>query len=224
MAREWRSAVRVGPPAVAQEEPGAESGATIPLLEVKAIGISGAVFLLYTMVDVDGPSLGLRGRPGYGAMLAPLGGDRPPSPRRVGTSAAIMVAIAAMFALPLRNIADVKPEIARVLAAEEHTTKSYQAALDAFKKGHGTVYALARIAGGANVAELQEVDARLAALEHVPPGYARLVRDARDYLRLRIEAWRLRADAVRRLNVSASRAVDEQPSGPRRIQAEARFR
>jgi membrane associated rhomboid family serine protease len=224
VTRKRHGTVRSGQFAVAEEEPAAEAGSKIPLLEVKAIATSGAVFLLYTMVTAPATLWGVAVGLGYGAMLAPLGGDRPPSPRRVGTSAAIMAAIAAMFALPLRNIADVKPEIARVLAAEEHTTKTYQAALDAFKKGHGTVDGLARVAGGANVAELQEVDARLAALEHVPSEYERLVRDARDYLRLRIEAWRLRADAVRRLNVSASRAADEQPSGPRRIQAEARFR
>jgi membrane associated rhomboid family serine protease len=221
-----RGAVRFGQSAVAEPDPEleAEAGFRIPLLEVKAIAISGAVFLLYTAVASPSALWGFAVGLGYGAMLAPLGGDRPPTPRRVATSAAIMTAIAAMFALPLRNIADVKPEIARVFAAEEHTTKAYQVALDGFKKGRATVEALAHVAGGANVAELQEVDARLAALEHVPPEYDRLVHDARDYLRMRSEAWRLRADAVRRMNVSSSRAADEQPSGPRRIQAEARYR
>jgi membrane associated rhomboid family serine protease len=224
VTRKRRPAVRFGQFAVGESQPEPEAGFRIPLPEVKAIAISGAVFVLYTAVTSPAALWGFAVGLGYGAMLAPLGGDRPPSSRRVATSAAIMAAIAAMFALPLRNIADVKPEIARVFAAEEHTTRAYQAALDAFKKGRATVEALARVAGGANVAELQEVDARLAALEHVPPEYDRLVRDARDYLRMRSEAWRLRADAVRRINVSASRAADEQPSGPKRIQAEARYR
>ncbi len=224
MTRKRRLPKRFGQFAVAEPEPEPESeaGLRIPLLEVKAIAISGGVFLLYTAVASPAALWGFAVGLGYGAMLAPLG-DRPPTPRRVATSAAIMMAIAAMFALPLRNIADVKPEIARVIAAEEHTAKAYQAALDAFKKGRATVEALAGVAS-ANVGELQEVDARLAALEHVPPEYDRLVHDARDYLRMRSEAWRLRADAVRRMNVSSSRSAEEQPSGPRRIQAEARYR
>ena len=226
MTRKRRLPVKFGQFAVAAPvvEPEPESGLRIPVLEVKAIAISGAVFLLYTAVASPAALWGFAVGLGYGAMLAPLGGDRPPTPRRVATAAAITTAIAAMFALPLRNIADVKPEIARVIAVEEHTSKAYQAALDAFKKGRATVEALAGVAG-ANVGELQEVDARLAALEHVPPEYDHLVRDARDYLRMRSEAWRLRAEAVRRMNVSsASRSADEQPSGPRRIQAEARYR
>jgi membrane associated rhomboid family serine protease len=225
MTRQRRLPKRFGQFAVAElePEPESEAGRRIPLLEVKAIAISGGVFLLYTAIASPAALWGFAVGLGYGAMLAPLGGDRPPTPRRVATSAAIMTAIAAMFALPLRNIADVKPEIARVIAAEEHTAKAYQAALDAFKKGRATVEALAGVAG-ANVGELQEVDARLAALEHVPPEYDHLVRDARDYLRMRSEAWRLRADAVRRMNVSSTRSADEQPSGPRRIQAEARYR
>jgi hypothetical protein len=55
--------------------------------------------------------------------------------------------IALACAAPLRSIVDVKPEIARVVAVEEHTAAAYRAALDAFKKGRTTAEALARRAG-----------------------------------------------------------------------------
>ena len=205
-------------------QPAAEADVQIPLIALKRIAIGGAVFLLYTAI-VSGSGLwGVAVGLAYGAMLAPLRIDRRPTPKRVGIAAGIAACAAAVYAFPLRNIADVKPEIARVIAAEEHTSKTYQAAFDAFAKGRSTADALARIADGTNVAELKAVDSRLAALSHVPPEHAHLVSDAREYLKLRCESWRLRADAVRKSNAPPRKGSDELANGHSRLQAEARFR
>ncbi|HJZ75706.1 MAG TPA: rhomboid family intramembrane serine protease [Vicinamibacterales bacterium] len=205
-------------------EPGAEKDVPIPLAALKKLGIGGALFLLYTILVSTGEFWGFAAGLAYGVMLAPLRIDRRPTPRRVGIAAAISATAAAALAFPLRNIADVKPEIARVLAAEEHTTKTYQATYDAFAKGRATAETLARVADGTNVSELKAIDARLAALRHVPPEHEHLVSDARDYLRLRCEAWRLRADAVRKSNATPRKGADPLSSGQSRLQAEARFR
>src|SRR5262249_13194422 len=161
----------------------------IPRAEVKTIAAGGLLFALYTLTVTPPALWGFIVGAAYGVMLAPLAGDRLPTPRRLGAAGAIALTIAATCALPLRNMARVKPEIARVIAAEEHTTHSFQTALDAFNKGRGTADALARVADASNVAELQAVDARLAVLQHVPAEHQQLVTDARDYLHLRCEAW-----------------------------------
>ena len=201
-----------------------EPDVPIPMAALKKIGIGAALFLLYTLMATTGALWGFVVGLAYGAMLAPLRIDRRPSPRRVGIAVAVSAVVAAVIAFPLRNIADVKPEIARVLAAEEHTAKTYQATFDAFVKGRATADTLARVAEGANVAELQAVDARLAGLRHVPPEHEHLVSDARDYLRLRCAAWRLRADAVRKSNAAPRKASQDVTISQARLQAEARFR
>jgi hypothetical protein len=127
-------------------------------------------------------------------------------------------------ALPLRNIADVTPEITRVLATEERTAATYQAAWDAFKRTRMTAEALAQLAERTIVPELQAADARLKALEHVPSEHQGLVTDAREYLRLRCTSWQARADAIRRMDRDPRGAPGAAGDASQRLQAEARFK
>ena len=103
----------------------------------------------------------------------------------------VAVVLAVACAIPLRNIADVRPEITRVVATEERTAATYQAASDAFRKGRISAEALAQLAERKILPELQAVDARLTALRNVPSEHQPLVTDAREYLRLRSKAWRV---------------------------------
>ncbi len=72
--------------------------------------------------------------------------------------------------------------------------------------------------------ELQAADARLAVLSNVPLAHQPLVADAREFLRLRGESWRLRADALRRTSTVQRRTPEDSASAGWRLQAEARFR
>jgi hypothetical protein len=132
-----------------------------------------------------------------------------------------MVAIAC--AVPLRNIADVRPEITRVVATEERTATTYQAAADAFKKGRISAEALAQLAERKILPELQAIDARLTALKNVPPEHQALVTDAHEYLRLRSTAWRVRANAIRKTNADPGES-DPSMDAAWRIEAQTRFR
>jgi membrane associated rhomboid family serine protease len=213
------------------QEPDAESisviRTTMPLVVIKRLGCGFGIFIVFTTLN------GLAGAAEAGGLLVGLGyglalgwsvvAQRP----RIGHVAAAIVAsamIAIACALPLRNIADVKPEIAGAIAAEERTSAAYQSALDAFKKGHLTAGALAELAERTNVSTLQAVDARLEALRNVPPEYRPLVNDAREYLRLRCQSWRLRAAAIRRTDATLHRAHDRTADASSRFQAETRFR
>src|SRR5262249_27140928 len=110
--------------------------------------------------------------------------------RDIGYVALATAAVAFVGAIRIGHITDVKPELARVLDLEKTTVSVYQAELDAMKKGRMPAQAVARLAEETIVFELQEADARLAALPNVPPEHQQVVADAREYLRLRSDSWK----------------------------------
>ena len=122
----------------------------------------------------------------------------------LGVTAVIVVASAAM----LRGIADVRPEIARVVALETSTAGAYDKAVVQFRNGALTAQALEKVITQKIVPELRQAQARLKAVSGVPAEHRPLVADAEEYFRLRDESWRLRADALRKSNMVALRAAD----------------
>jgi hypothetical protein len=56
--------------------------------------------------------------------------------------------------------------------------------------------------------ELEAADARISALRRVPPVHQAAVAAALDYLRLRAESWRLRADALGKSDMQLLRKAD----------------
>jgi membrane associated rhomboid family serine protease len=177
---------------------------TIPLIAMKRLGAGAAVFLVYSALsglahaaELGGLVVGLA----YGLVLA----------RRVSE-------------MPLRNIADVTPEIIGVLATEERTVAAYRSAYDAFKRQRTSAEAVAQLAERIIVPELQATDVRLKALVNIPPEHQALVADAREYLRLRCASWSARADAIRKANADPREARGATATASRRLHGEARFR
>ena len=204
-----------------------ESGVTIPLIAMKRLGIGAAVFLVYSALnglahtpEFTGLVVGLI----YGLVLGRRVRHENPRTRPLGAAMAATVVIAVMCAVPLRHLADVTPEILRVLATEERTAATFVTARDAFKKQRLTAEALAQLAERTIVPELQAADARLKALEHVPLEHQGLVTDARDYLRLRSTSWMARAAAIRRMDTDPRHAPGAAADAVWRLQVEARFR
>jgi hypothetical protein len=194
---------------------------------IKRLGVGAALFVLYSLVsghlgaaEIGGLIAGL----GSGLVLARCAADRHP---RIGLVAATMAAaavVAVACALPLRNIADVKPEIARAIATEETTSAAYHAALRAYQKGDLTADALAELTERTILPKVQAVGARLDALRNVPSEHQTIVSNAREYVRLRCQSWRLRADALRRSDTALRRAKVGTADAHSRLAAEARFR
>jgi membrane associated rhomboid family serine protease len=205
----------------------AEPTTTVPLVAMKRIGVVAAVFLLYSMFagfagapEFTGLLVGLM----YGLVLARRAGEQEPARRLIGYATAVAAVVVLASAITLRNIADIKPEIARVLAIEERTAAAYQSGSDAFKKGRLSADGLAQLAERTIVPELQTADARLKALTNVPPEHQPLVADAREYLRLRCAAWRAHAEALRKTRAMPEREPGGATDASWRLQAEARFR
>ena len=127
---------------------------------------------------------------------------------RVAVTMAVTVVVAVASAVPLRGVADVRPEISRVLEVEESTVGAYQAAVTQFKLG--TVNAEGAGAGdrtqdhagaAGDAGALQGAWAR--SPEHQP-----LLASAEEYLRLRDESWRLRAAALHKSSMPALRKAE----------------
>lgn len=208
-------------------EEAAPANAIIPVIAIKRLGAIGVMFGFYSLItgsmtnaELTGFAVGLM----YGLTIGWRAADRLPDTRLVGATAAGALAAAVVALMPLRNIADVVPEITRVVATEEKTTTKYRAASDAFKKGKITAEALAQLADRTIVPELQAVDQRLSALKNVPAEHVDVVAAAREYLQLRTKSWRARAEVVRRTNPDARHAAESNADASGRIQAEAKFR
>lgn len=203
------------------------ASATIPLIAIKRLGAVGVMFGFYSLItgsmtsaELTGFAVGLL----YGLTIGWRVADRMPDTRLIGATAAGALAAAVVALMPLRNIADVAPEITRVVSTEERTTTKYRAASDAFKKGKISAETLAQLADRTIVPELQAVDARLSALKNVPAEHVDIVAAAREYLQLRTKSWRARAEVVRRTNPDPRHAAERSVDASDRIQAETKFR
>ncbi len=133
---------------------------------------------------------------------------RQPQIRRVlATSGVAAVALVAC-AIPVRGIADVRPDIARIIALEDRTAGTYDAALQRANKGSMTPDAMAQLIERTIVPELEAADAHLLAIRGVPPEHQPLVANADQYLKLRSASWKLYAETWRNKVRSPRREAD----------------
>ena len=135
--------------------------------------------------------------------------SHPPDLRRVLTTAGVTAAAIVAYAVPLRGIADVRPDIARIIALEDRTAGVYQTALERLRKGALNAEGLAQLIERTIVPELEAADAHLRSIRGVPPEHKPLVADADEYLRLRSASWRFYAEGWR----SAVRAPRREADG-----------
>jgi hypothetical protein len=124
-------------------------------------------------------------------------------------------AIAVLFAMSVGTIAltrpgptDVRPEIERLLAVESETTAMYDAAATQFKRGTLDTESLARLIERKIKPQLQHVRVRLMSIDNVRSDHEPLLEKAREYLRLRDESWRLRAEALHRRDMKSLQRVE----------------
>ena len=82
----------------------------------------------------------------------------------------------------LKGIADVRPEIAKVVALEGETVGQYEKAVGQFKNGGMSSQALAKVISQSIVPALQAARVRLKAVNGVPAEHQPLVSSAEEYL------------------------------------------
>jgi rhomboid protease GluP len=178
------------------------SEVTMSLTIAKTLIPAGCVFILYNSAsgslgiaaELTGLLVGLV----WGAVLSKGVADHIPSPRRLAHLTATAAVIVVLSAISLRGVTDVKPEIQRTIAVEDRTSEAYEAAAEQFKADKITAEALARVIDRTISPELEDADARLKALTAVPREDQPLVANAEEYVRLRLESWRLRSEWLRK--------------------------
>jgi rhomboid protease GluP len=185
---------------------------TIPLAALRSLAPGAAVFVLFNLftgaldgsAEMTGFALGL----GSGLVLSRRVSLSTPPPRLVAAALAATILIAGASTLFLAGMADVRPEIQRILALEERTAALYDKAVQQFRLGAMNATALAQLIDRAIVPEVQAAHARLKTITGVPYEHRPLVANADEYLRLRTESWRLRSDALQKANMVALRKAD----------------
>jgi len=207
------------------------SAVRIPSIALRRLSPVTGVFFLCTALDGDvrfggelaGLAVGFVG----GLLLTRCVHERKPPPRRIAVALAAAITLVMLFAIPLRGIADVRPEIGRLVALEQQTAGAYQGAVERFKKGRMTAEGLAQMIVRSIVPELQAADAHLKTIHRVPPIHQPLVADAREYLRLRTHSWQLRAEGLHNIENSPRRESahgDPAASARGRVRAAAQYR
>jgi membrane associated rhomboid family serine protease len=199
----------------------------IPPVAMRRLAVVGTVFVLYSAFSGrahDAQCTGLLVGMMYGVVFARRAGEKAPRPAWVGGAVFATACLSAAGVIGIGTITDVKPEIARVRDLEHRTAAEYQTELDALKKGRTTPEALARLAEGNIVAELQAADERLKSLTQVPAEHRHAVADAREYVRLRCASWRARAEAIRHAYAEPPRKPDGADDTAWRLHLQDRFR
>jgi hypothetical protein len=130
---------------------------------------------------------------------------------RLAQGAAIaLLFVASLGAIVLTRPAptDIRPEIERLLAVESQTTAIYDAAAAQFRLGALDSESLARVIERKIKPELQSVRVRVMSLDNVRSDQEALLEKAREYLRLRDDSWRLRAQALHRRDLKSLQKVE----------------
>jgi hypothetical protein len=173
---------------------------TVPVRVLTGLWPGVAAFLVYNalMEGIFSGAMQAGFVVGFTGGMLIVGGvisDKPPA-RRVAAVVVATVAIVVALAAPLRGLADVSGEVAKVKEGEERTARTYDTAVDRFKSGRLSAQELAKLADRI-VGELQSIQTQLVALDNVPAEHWPMVEKASEYLKLRQDSWRLRAEGLR---------------------------
>lgn len=205
-----------------------ETSVAIPLVVFKRLAPAFSLFVLFNVINPSIPfaaeAAGLGAGFIFGAFLTRGVGERKPGHRLVGAMMAATIVFAVAYAVPLRGVSDVRPEIQKIIDLERRSTDAYRTALQLFRSDRVTSDKLARMIEDGVMAELSAAQSRLQSLERVPTEHQPLVAQAREYVTLRAESWRLRAESLRERQSDAGRSraeADYRASLTRRGRADA---
>lgn len=182
--------------------------ASISLPALKGLAPAAGIFILYNLA-AGGPHLaGLSMGFACGSVLAIGVSLSKPSVGRVAAVGAAAAAVVVVLGFPLRGIADVRPEIARINALEERVMSSYEVAIDRFRKGRMQPEALAKFIEKDIMPDLANARARLEGIRGVPAPHRPLVAGALEYFRLRQDSFSMRTEAIRKSSLAKLRQAE----------------
>ena len=175
---------------------------TIPFEVIKATGPFAAAFVAFSVLEggvpLEGEVFGLFIGVAAGTALVRRVSEHKPPPRRLAATFATAVVIAVAAAVPVRGIVDIRPELRALVALEDRTVSTYHAAVARYRAGRMTDQVLAAVIAERILPQFGAARKTLGT-----KGKGRVVRqdepfvtEAREYLRLREQSWRLRLDGL----------------------------
>jgi membrane associated rhomboid family serine protease len=194
---------------------------TAPWGVVKWLACAGAIFFIYNILSgivpagaeltgfVVGLACGVVLVRGVGKELIPV--------RRTAAVVAAAFALAMAVALPLRGLTDVRPDIDRMRATDERTAATFRAAATQLALGRTSEKAIIQLIEREIIPPLQAEQSRLVPTRPVPADQEAVMVAAGEYVRLRIESWRLRATAFRKGSLSMLRQADVKEGAARDV-------
>ena len=127
------------------------------------------------------------------------------------TAVVLAVVLALNLHIPAagwKTLTDVRPEIERLIATEEHTARIYDSAVAQFRRGVLSTDGLAGTITTSVMPELQAIADRLRSLNQTRADHRALLMQAEEYVRLRSESWRLRIDALQTRSMATLKTAD----------------
>ena len=192
----------------------------IPLRALTSLAPAVAIFALYYLATDSTytlAKLGLCTGLVAGIVLTRQVSDDRIRVRRYAALTAATVVIVFMTAMAVRVVSDIRPDVAAVMAVEDRTAHAYDTAVQRFQQGRATAQELVQIIEGSIVPELHGASERVNALGNVPSRDEPLLAYTHQYLRLREESWRLRAEALRKVNIGKLREADKTEQASLRV-------
>jgi hypothetical protein len=187
-------------------------GIKIPVRAFHPLAPAAVMFVLYTLgsgpADRTAAMAGLMAGAAGGVALTFGIGEGTPSIPRVAATLAGALAIAVLGSLPLRGVADIRPDLQRLVVIEDETSKAYWTAVERFKRRRIAADELAEMIDREIRPRLETATARLLTVTGVLPEHQPLVAAAERYHRLRDESWRLRAEGLRETNMLLLRRAE----------------
>ena len=184
----------------------------LPLALLKTVLPAVGIFVLYNALTdwlvTSAERAGLAAGFFCGIALVSSRTAEQPTIRRLAALSVATVVIIIAVAVPLRGVADIRPDIARIIAMDERITGMYEARVERFTRGHVQARALTDLIDRTILPELRSSWARLKAIEGVPKDHQPLVAAAEQFLQLREKGWRIRSDALRKANMRGLQQAD----------------
>lgn len=194
---------------------GAVQGAstTVRLRTVARLAPASAAFVVYHAVASGtlGPAEQMGVATGFlcGLALARYAALSKPPVRKIAMTVAATACLATISVVPLPGVTDVRPTIEELQALDTRQLETYNQMVAEVNKGRATRVSLASFIEQSLQPELAELRRRVETLKNAPPEQGPMLADAETYIRLRAEAWEMRAEALRRSSTAGLREADK---------------
>lgn len=190
------------------------TGDVIPLAMLKWLAPGIALFVLSTIASdgltsedsVAGWAVGFV----IGAAVTMNAAQAKPATALVALATLPVALLIAAISLPIQSDINVRRQLAYLVALEDRTADMYRQGLERFEKDLRRMNRdiLTEMIDRRIVPELAGATTEMAALAGIMPEFQPLVESGREYLRLRQESWRLRAEGLRKSNIRLLQEAD----------------